>query len=287
MSERSVLTLSDGRELDVEVSGPADGVPLLWHHGTPGCAIQAEIKSSGAAAQGLRLVTYSRAGARNSTRKPGRSVGDVAADMEELLDHLGAERCIVGGESGGGPHALATAALLPDRVAACIVVCGVRPYGPGFLDGMGEDNLVEFGYAIDDHSALEAFLLEERETLLTADAETVVAGMESLLPQPDRDVIREVGDDLLANLAGGVESIWAWYDDDLAFTRHWGFELADIRVPTFFWQGTEDLMVPQSHMPWQADRVPGAVMHLREGEGHISTLVHCFGEMLAEAVAHL
>ena len=284
MGEVGTLSLSDGRDLEIEVSGPADGVPLLWHHGTPGCAFQPATKSSVAAEHGLRLVTYSRAGARTSTRNPGRSVADVAADMREILDHLGAERCIVGGQSGGGPHALATAALLPDRVAACIVVCGVRPYGPGFLDGMGEDNHIEFGLALEGEEALTPYLLEERVALLTADADTVVAGMASLLPEPDREVIHQVGPELLANLAGGAESIYGWLDDDLAMTRHWGFELEDVAVPTFFWQGSEDLMVPQSHMPWQAERVPGSVMHLQQGEGHLSLQVHCFGDMIAEAM---
>jgi len=284
MGEVGTLSLSDGRDLEIEVSGPADGVPLLWHHGTPGCAFQPATKSSVAAEHGLRLVTYSRAGARTSTRNPGRSVADVAADMREILDHLGAERCIVGGQSGGGPHALATAALLPDRVAACIVVCGVRPYGPGFLDGMGEDNHIEFGLALEGEEALTPYLLEERVALLTADADTVVAGMASLLPEPDREVIHQVGHELLANLAGGAESIYGWLDDDLAMTRDWGFELEDVAVPTFFWQGSEDLMVPQSHMPWQAERVPGSVMHLQQGEGHLSLQVHCFGDMIAEAM---
>jgi len=287
MGERSVLSLSDGRDLEIEVSGPDDGVPLLWHHGTPGCAFQPSTKWTVAAEHGLRLVTYSRAGAGTSTRKPGRSVADVAADMREILDHLGAERCIVGGQSGGGPHALATAALLPDRVAACIVVCGVRPYGPGFLDGMGEDNHVEFGLALEGEEALTPFLLEERVALLSADAETVIASMASLLPEPDREVIHQVGPDLLANLAGGAESIYGWLDDDLAMTRHWGFELEDVTVPTFFWQGSEDLMVPQSHMPWQAERVPGSVTHLQQGEGHLSLQVHCFGDMRAEAMPYV
>lgn len=282
------LALPDGRELEVCVSGPADGVPLIWHHGTPGCAYQSQSKITAAAERGLRLVTYSRAGARTSTRNKGRSVADVAKDMEAILDHLGAERCITGGQSGGGPHTLATGALLPERVAAVIVVCGVRPYGPGFLEGMGEDNHIEFGHALEGEAQLSAYLLQEREGLLTADPDTVVATMSSLLPEPDRAVLTgELGADLLANLAGGVESIYGWLDDDLAFTRHWGFELEDIAVPVSFWQGSEDLMVPQSHMPWQAERVPGARMHLQPGEGHLSLQVNWFGAMLDEARAHL
>ena len=283
-----LVDLPDGRVLQITVSGPADGVPLLWHHGTPGCDYQSEHKAQEAAKRGLRLVSYARAGAKASTRHRGRSVADVAADMAAVLDHLGATRCLTGGQSGGGPHALATGALLPERVAAVIVVCGVRPYGEGFLDGMGQDNLDEFALALEGEEALTPYLLREREGLLTADPDTVIATMSTLLPEPDRVVLSgEVGRDLLANLAGGVESIDGWLDDDLAFTRHWGFELEDLSVPVSFWQGSEDLMVPQSHMPWQAQRVPGARMHLEDGEGHLSLQVNHFGRMLDEAVASL
>lgn len=283
-----LVDLPDGRVLEVTISGPADGVPLLWHHGTPGCDFQSAGRRAAAAERGLRLVTYARAGAKRSTRHLGRSVADVAADMAAVLDHLGASRCLTGGQSGGGPHALATGALLPDRVAAVITVCGVRPYGPGFLDGMGQDNLDEFALALQGEEALTPYLLQQREGLLTADPDTVVATLATLLPAPDRAALTgEVGADLLANLAGGVESIYGWLDDDLAFTKHWGFELEDIAVPVSFWQGSEDLMVPQSHMPWQAKRVPGAKMHLQPGEGHLSLQINHFGRMLDEAVAQL
>jgi len=282
------LALGDGRELEITVSGPDDGVPLLWHHGTPGCGYQSASKIADVTSRGLRLVSYSRAGAGRSTRNKGRTVADVAADMAAILDDLGAERCLVGGQSGGGPHSLATAALLPDRVAAAIVVCGVRPYGPGFLDGMGQDNLDEFGLALEGEDALAPYLLQQREGLLGAQPDQVIEAMSTLLPPPDRAVLTgELGRDLLANLAGGAESIYGWLDDDLAFTRAWGFELEDIRVPVSFWQGTEDLMVPHSHMPWQAQRVPGAVMHLEPGEGHLSLQVNHFGAMLDEALTHL
>ena len=79
----------------------------------------------------------------------------------------------------------------------------------------------------------------------------------------------------------------AWIDDDFAFIKDWGFALEEIRVPVSFWQGSEDLMVPQAHMAWQADRVPGAVMHLEPGEGHFSLMVTNFGRMLDEALTHL
>lgn len=286
--EELTIVLRDGRELAAAVSGPAGGVPLLYHHGTPGCLLQSGGNREACAERGLRLLTYSRAGAAGSSRRPGRSVADVAADMEDLLDAVGAERCIVAGKSGGGPHALATAALLPDRVAAVISIAGCRPYGEGFLDGMGADNIEEFNLALQGEEALRPFVLKHREALKDADAQELVADLATLLPEVDREVLTsDVGADTVAGMIGGVQVPDAWIDDDLAFTRDWGFDLASIAVPTYVWQGSEDRMVPFHHGQWLAEHVPGAVAHLEEGEGHFSLAVGALGRMLDEAVRHL
>jgi pimeloyl-ACP methyl ester carboxylesterase len=287
VEERSV-TLRDGRVLAVAVSGPPDGVPLLYHHGTPGCLLQPAASRAACAARGLRLVTYTRAGAEGSTRNPGRSVADIAADMEDVLDALGAARCLVAGKSGGGPHALATAALLPDRVAAVISIAGCRPYGEGFLDGMGADNIEEFELALQGEDALRPFVMKHREALKDADAEGLVRDLASLLPEVDRQVLTSgVGADSVAGMIAGVQVPDAWIDDDLAFTRSWGFDLAAITVPAYVWQGSEDKMVPFHHGEWLAEHVPGAVAHLEEGEGHFSIAVGAFDRMLDGALVHL
>ena len=289
-----LLPLPDGRELEVAVSGPADGVPFVWHHGTPGCVHQARRMQLATAERGLRLVTYSRAGAGRSTRHPGRTVADVAADVAAVLDHLGADRCLTGGGSGGGPHTLATGALLPDRVAAVLCVCGVRPYLGDleqWLAGMGQDNLDEFGLALQGEDALRPYLLQHRAAMLDATAEGVVEQLSSLLPPVDRAVLTsEIGADLLAGLQGGVVSVDGWLDDDLAFTRDWGFDLGSLArhgTPTHVWQGTADLMVPAAHAEWLAEHLPGAVLHLEEGEGHLSVSVGAFPRMLDELLTHL
>jgi pimeloyl-ACP methyl ester carboxylesterase len=286
--DQRVVTLRDGRELAIAVSGPADGVPLLYHHGTPGCRYQPAASRAECASRGLRYLTYSRAGAEGSTRNPGRSVADVAADMEDLLDALGVERCLVAGKSGGGPHALATAALLPDRVAAVISIAGCRPYGEGFLDGMGADNIEEFELALRGEEAVRPFVLKHREALKDADGEALVRDMATLLPEVDREILTsDVGADTVAVLVGGVQVPDAWIDDDLAFTRDWGFDLSQISVPTYVWQGSEDLMVPFHHGQWLAEHLPGAVAHLEQGEGHFSVAVGALGRMLDEVLVHL
>ena len=291
----SLLSLPDGRDLEIAVSGPADGVPFVWHHGTPGCVHQAGRMRAATAERGLRLVTYSRAGAGRSTRHPGRTVADIAADVAALLDRLGADRCLTGGGSGGGPHTLATGALLPDRVAAVLCVCGVRPFEGElevWLAGMGQDNLDEFGLALRGEDALRPYLMTHRENMIGATVDEMIGELASLLPPVDRAVLSsgEVGADILAGLQGGVVSVDGWLDDDLAFTRPWGFELAALAehdVATYVWQGTADLMVPAAHGQWLAAAMPEAVFHLEEGEGHLSVSVGAFPRMLDELVTHL
>ena len=290
MTERIALDLPDGRVLDVQLSGPTDGTLLVWHHGTPGCSYQGAKKQRALHERGVRFASYSRAGAAGSTRNKGRSVADVAADVAAIADHLGADTFFTGGQSGGGPHALATGALLPDRVLAVLSVCSVKPYvgQPDFLDGMGADNIEEFSLALQGEDAVRPFIEEQRLGILEADAEGVIRTLDTLLPDVDRAVLTsEVGEEIIRNLQGGVEEIYGWLDDDLAFTREWGFALDSIQVPTYLWQGTADLMVPFAHGEWLAGQVPGVVPHLEEGEGHLSIQVAKFEEMLDEVLAHV
>ncbi len=286
----STLTLADGRSLAYAVTGPAAGVPVLYHHGTPGCLLQSRAMQRACAERGLRLLTYTRAGAEGSTRNPGRSVADVVPDMAELLDHVGAPRALVIGKSGGGPHALATAAGLPDRVVGVASVAGVMPSGPaGFLEGMGESNIEEFGLAVEGEHALRPWIEREAAAMRAADAGEMVGQLESILPVVDREVLVDptVGVDLVEALRGGVQVVDAWIDDDLAFTRDWGFALEEIRVPVSVWQGSADLMVPFHHGEWLAAHLPNARAHLEPGEGHFSIAVARMGDVLDELAAAL
>jgi pimeloyl-ACP methyl ester carboxylesterase len=288
--ETITLDLPDGRVLEVIVSGPPDGLPLVWHHGTPGCARQFRYRQHETHERGLRYVTYTRAGAVGSTRRRGRSVADIAEDVAAILDHLGADRCLVGGNSGGGPHALATGALLPDRVAAILCVCGIKPYvgESDFLEGMGEANVEEFELVLQGEGALRPFVMENRASVIDAEPEGIIETWATLLPEVDRAILRsDAGFDIIGGLKRGVIEIDGWIDDDLAFTRDWGFNPRELSVPTYIWQGSADLMVPFHHAEWLASNIPGAVPHLLDGEGHFSVLVGRFGAMVDELLPHL
>jgi pimeloyl-ACP methyl ester carboxylesterase len=289
MTSPTTIPLPDGRSLDVRITGPDDGLPLIFHHGTPGAAVEQGSMERAAAARNLRLITTSRAGYGGSTRNAGRSVVDVVADTNAVLDFLGADRCVVAGWSGGGPHALACAARL-DRAIATLVIAGVAPHdaaGLDFLAGMGQDNLDEFGEAEAGEAPLRAYLEAQRPELETADAAGIIEAMNSLLPDVDKAVLTdEFGEEMAAGMHEALRvSVDGWLDDDLAFVKPWGFELSEITKPVSLWQGSVDLMVPFTHGQWLAANVPGASVHLEQGQGHLSIGLGSIDAMLDELVA--
>jgi pimeloyl-ACP methyl ester carboxylesterase len=287
------IELPDGRLLEIEVSGPADGTPLLFHHGTPGSARPFGQIERAVHARGLRLVTYSRPGYGSSIRAPGRDVVDVVPGMAALLDHLGAAQCLVAGWSGGGPRALATAAGLPDQVRGVLVIAGIAPFDAEGLDyfaGMGASNVEGFRHAAAGDEAIMRQRAEAR--VVQRDPGTVdalIQSMRSILPEVDKSVLTdEFAADLIANFAHGTsKSVDGWVDDNLAICRPWGFDLADVTTPTFLWHGELDLMVPFGHGRWLADRLPNVTAHLERGEGHLSIAVGKLDAMLAELVSVL
>jgi pimeloyl-ACP methyl ester carboxylesterase len=282
------VRLSDGRRLDIRVSGPAGGIPLVFHHGTPGATPFRALERA-AHKRGLRLVTASRPGYGDSTRQPGRSVVDVVADTTTVLGAIGAKRCVVGGWSGGGPHALACAARL-DAAAAVLVIAGVAPYGADGLEwmaDMGQENVTEFEAAVQGEDRLRPWLVAAREDLKEATVAAIISSMETLLPDVDKAVLTdEFGEDMASGLREALRTgVDGWLDDDLAFTKPWGFDLKEISVPTMIWQGSADLMVPFAHGQWLSSQLPGASVHLEQGEGHLSLGLGALDRMLDELVS--
>jgi pimeloyl-ACP methyl ester carboxylesterase len=285
------ITLTDGRELDI-YDGGGDGAVLLFHHGTPGSVTPLAAMQEAAERVGLRFVSYSRAGYGASSRRPGRTVADVVPDVTEVLDHLGAHRFVTAGWSGGGPHALALAALLPNRCAGALSIAGIAPVeaeGLDFMAGMGEQNVEEFGLSLEGEEALRPYLEAEAVGMRDTDGAGIVAALATLLPPVDVAVMADsLGEYLAATAKEGLRTgVDGWLDDDLAFTRPWGFDLAGIGVPTFVWQGSDDLMVPFAHGTWLAAHVAGTTAHLLAGQGHLSVVIGALDEMFTELAATL
>jgi pimeloyl-ACP methyl ester carboxylesterase len=287
MAQREhIVEAPGGRTLRVLEDGDPGGVPVIAHHGTPGSRLLYRRWVEDATERGIRLIAYDRPGYGGSDRRPGRSVADVAADVEAIADALGLDRILTQGRSGGGPHALACAALLGDRVAAAATLASVAPYdaeGLDFLAGMGEDNVEEIGAAIEGAEALGPLLEEFAPRLLEADPDELVEGLKSLLSPPDVAVVDGgLAEELIAVTSEGIRTTrGGWLDDDLAFVKPWGFELDSISVPLQVWQGRQDLMVPLAHGEWLARHLPGADVRLSDDDGHLSIEHLRIGELHA------
>ncbi len=283
------LRTPDGRRLHVYEAGDPVGDLVLVHHGSPGSGMLWDRWVEDALIRGIRLVGYDRPGYDGSDRQAGRTVADAAADAAAIADAFGVSRFRTWGVSGGGPHALACAAILPDRVIAAATLASVAPYGVAGLDwlaGMGQDNVDEFGAALAGEKSLRPFLATTSPQLVAAGPGGLADAMRSLLPAVDVAVLS--GD--LAAFAhewmtrGQRNGVDGWLDDDLAFTRPWGFDLAAISVPLLLVQGRQDRMVPFAHGQWLASHIPGVAAELTEQDGHL-TLIARVGDIHAWLVA--
>jgi pimeloyl-ACP methyl ester carboxylesterase len=265
-----VTEAADGRVLAFAEWGDLGGYPVFALHGTPGCRLDRHPDTGLVRSTGARVISYDRPGYGGSDRCRGRSVADACGDVAAIADHLGIGRFSVYGLSGGGPHALAVAALLGDRVirAACIV--GVAPFdalGDEFFTGMDPENVREWGWALEGEERLAAELpgADRRLREQVTDPASVLGGFD--LPEADREVLGRA--DLAAVIReAAVEQtrngIWGWADDALAFVSSWGFDPAAITVPTLVWYGTRDVLSPPHHGEWIARTVPGAVVRLND-----------------------
>jgi pimeloyl-ACP methyl ester carboxylesterase len=285
------VTTPDGLTLRVAEAGAPGGPCLLAHHGTPGSARFFAAEASSAEALGLRLGGYDRPGYAGSTAAPGRTVADAAGDVAAILDALGVDTFATYGTSGGGPHALACAALLPGRCRAAATIAGVGPADApdlDFLAGMGEGNHVEFGKAREGREALAAFCRDDAAGIAAAGPEQLADALRPHLSDVDAAALTgPVAEFLLASmqdgLAGGVDG---WVDDDLAFLAPWGFDVGAIGVPVSVRQGDQDLMVPPEHGRWLGEHVGGAEWRVLTGEGHLTLFVHRVGDVHAWLAEH-
>ena len=289
MGEATVRA-KDGRELRIVEAGAADGLAVLVHNGTPMSRLLFRPCVEDAEQRGIRLIGYDRPGYGGSTPHPGRKVADAARDVAAIADALDIDRLATWGISGGGPHALACAALLPERVVAAASLASVAPYPAEGLDwfaGMGEANVAEFGLTLEGREALEPFLRHERDVMLAAGPAGLAEAMWTLLSPTDHAVLTgETADYMFeAFRAGNEERLDGWLDDDLAFAKPWGFELEQIEVPVLLWQGAEDRFVPFAHGEWLARRIPAVDARLSRDDGHLTLLVRRLGEVHGWLVA--
>jgi len=278
-----------GEVLDICVAGPKGGVPLVFHHGTPGSRLLFQPFIEAVVTRGLRYVSYSRPGYGDSTRRPGRTVAECSKSVGIIMDELGADRFYAIGWSGGGPHALACAALLPKRVIAASTIAGVAPFeaqGLDFLAGMGKENIEEFHAALAGPDELRLFLESAAPAFAHVTGDQITASFGDLIDDVDRAALTGGFSNFLAeNMRQALRSgFWGWFDDDVEFTSNWSFDLSRIVVPVSVWQGAKDRMVPFAHGHWLSERIPGAQAHLLPDQGHLSLAVGHFNQILDDMI---
>jgi pimeloyl-ACP methyl ester carboxylesterase len=283
--ERVVRT-ADGRTLAVEEAGDLDGRPVLVHMGTPNSRRLYGRNVADAADRGLRLISYDRPGYGGSTPHPGRSVADCAGDVRAICAVLGIDRLAMWGISGGGPHVLACAALLPDLVVAAASLASSAPYGAEGLDwfaGMGQENADDFRLLLADEDAARVKLEKDWEEFMAASAGDLAEGLESLLSPVDAAVLAgELAEYLAYSMHEGLApGGQGWWDDGRAQAGPWGFNPAQIAVPVLLLHGRQDKFVPFGHGQWLAAHVPGVEARLTDEDGHLTLLEHRVGEVHA------
>ena len=259
------LDLADGRSLHVYDTGEQDGTRLavFWHHGTPNTGAPPEPLFAAAGRLGIRWLSYDRPAYGGSTPRPGRDVASAAGDVRSIADALGIARFAVMGHSGGATHALAPAALLPERVIAAVCVATVAPFGATGLDwfaGMAPSGEADLRAAAAGRAALEEHLAtaEFDPGMFTDADQAALGGSWSWLAGVAGQAIE-----------GGPDG---QVDDDLAYVAPWGFDPAEVTAPVLFLHGGQDRIAPSSHGEWLAGRCPSAQLRLYPNDGHISVL---------------
>ncbi len=267
----------DGRQLSTQSYGDPDGKPVLLLHGTPGSRLGPHPRGAVLHRLGIQLIAFDRPGYGESDRHQGRRVADAAADVLTIADAYGLEKFAVVGRSGGGPHALACAALLPNRLTRAAVLVGLAPRGADGLDwydGMTESNILEHTAAAKGYEGVAA-LTEAAADAVRADPASLLASLQPEMPDSDRRVVADRGirSMLLETYAEALRtSSHGWIDDALAFYSPWGFDPATITVPVLLWHGAIDNLSPVSHARWLADRIPNAAVVVQAGAAHFGAL---------------
>ncbi|PWU59886.1 alpha/beta hydrolase [Micromonospora globispora] len=259
------LSLGNGRTLHFYDTGGDDRLAVFWHHGTPNIGAPPAPLFDAADRLGIRWVSYDRPGYGGSTPAPGRDIASAAGYVATVADALGIDRFAVMGHSGGGPHALACGALLPDRVLAVVAGAGMAPYDGEGLDwfaGMIPSGVASLRAAAAGREAKERFETSGVEY----DPEFTPADLAAL--NGEWSWFGSVVGPATQGGPGGL------IDDDLAYVSPWGLDPAQVTAPVLLLHGGRDGIAPLSHGEWLSRRCPAAELRCYPDDGHISVLRH-------------
>jgi pimeloyl-ACP methyl ester carboxylesterase len=282
------VSLNDGRILGFERWGDPDGQPLCLLHGTPGCRLSRFPDEGLWSTLGIALITIDRPGYGLSSALPERRVSHAARDVAAVADAIGVERFMVSGGSGGGPHALACAAVLTDRVRACAAVASAAPLVKAELDGLIGLNRESYRILTEEgRTAMGNLLGELREQIL---ADPIAATRAQLADAPPEDlewlgredVQRVQLEAMVEALRPGVQG---WVDDAMSlFGEDWDIDLGAVECPVRFWHSANDKNGPLSAIERLVERVPGASLHVWRTGGHTAPSRY-IGDVMQDLIA--
>lgn len=284
------FVLSDGRALEIFTNSAPVSKAIVFHHGTPSHATLWNSWLEYLESKKIFAISYSRAGYGQSSRALGRSVVDVAGDINQVLEHFGVNSFVAIGASGGGPHALADSEN--GKCRGIITLAGAGAYGQTdleFLAGMGEENHQEFGAAVTGIEALTSWMEANAGGHARVTGKAIIEAFGGLISQPDKDLLTaEYAEKFATQMRLALSTgYFGWFDDDLAFVRDWGFDLSKISQPVSIWQGDQDLMVPVAHSSWLHSKIPDSELVIQSGEGHLSLNEHCKDQIIETALSML
>jgi pimeloyl-ACP methyl ester carboxylesterase len=282
--QEEVIELPDGRVLEVAALGDPSGSTVFYHHGTPGSSRTVKSLAPLLEFGNFYLVTQSRAGYGRSSRHQGRDMASVVADTDHALDFFERDRYVVLGWSGGGPHALACAALDTPRCLGAVSLAGVVPIDVDFdwTEGMAPENVAEFELAKEGGPTYDEGMAAAGAFMASMSAENAFDILGELVGPPDKEVLADpVALDAFveATTYAFLEGIYGFYDDDQAFYKPWGFDPEAISVPVEIFYGDQDKMVPPTHGAWLASHLKTARTFHDEREGHLSIWMNHFDEV--------
>ena len=304
-----LVVADDGRRLAVECWGPTDGYPIFLLHGTPGSRLGPRPKTRDLHLSGIRLIAYDRPGYGRSDRRESRQVEHAAKDVAAIARDFGVQSFSVMGRSGGAPHALACAALLPPgTVRSAAVLVSLAPpdaedltWSDGaWTNGMTQSNIEAFRLAREDRAGLRAQMLDRR-TAINSDPEQIIDDLDSELSPGDRRIVMETGvrNMLVHNFAAAFDpdhngsrpdGEWAglsgsghdlptadygldgWYDDVVSFVQPWGFDVSKIDVPVLLWHGELDRFSPVDHFHWLAEHIKDSTAVIEPDRAHFGAV---------------
>jgi pimeloyl-ACP methyl ester carboxylesterase len=276
----------EGVTLRVREAGTADGAPVIHFHGTPGSRLGLAWADEVVAAAEVRMIAFDRPGYGASTQAPF-SLRSVAEMSLQLADQMGVQRFRTTGWSGGGPFALATAAIAPERVQAVGVIAGAGPFQlvPGALERLSEGDKAAEKLLPDDPGGAAAGFVEGFDmTGALASAEALYKSFEPLLCDFDQALWQEpaCGQALLADMREAMKSgVWGCGWDNVAWIGTWDVDPTTVRCPVLLWYGSEDRMATPEHARWFDENLPDSRLMMREGEGHLLAFAH-LAQMLRE-----